>query len=214
MKKLVAILILCFLTGIATVHAAYQRHQKQPGFFMPAGALQNTIDKPNFKPRQQPAKNTAAKQTAAAPVKKQTASTKSQSAKTQSATAQKAKAPTTPLTAQKEKSPLPLQTAAPKPAIEKTAEPVKPAKPDSAIAQIQKETALPVQTVQTAEDDSSADFNEDDFSSNDENSLYIQSFREYAHDLSLITKGENVQNPRLQKNLSDFQDRQHQIIVQ
>ena len=207
MKKLVAILILCFLTGIATVHAAYQRHQKQPGFFMPTGAMQNTIDKPNFKPRQQP-KRTTARQTTPTTSAKKTADHKSQSTKNQSTAVQTTK---TLLTPKKEKSTIPLQTAAPKPAIEKTAEPIKPAKPDSAVAQIQKEAATPLQT---AEDDSSADFSENDISYNDEDSLYVQSFREYAHDLSLITKGENVQNPRLQKNLSDFQDIQHQIIVQ
>lgn len=198
MKKLVAILILCFLTGIATVHAAYQRHQKQPGFFMPTGAMQNTIDKPNFKPRQQP-KRTIARQTTPMTSAKKTADHKSQSTKNQSTAVQTTK---TLLTPKKEKSTIPLQTAAPKPAIEKTAEPIKPAKPDSAVAQIQKEAATPLQTA------------EDDISYNDEDSLYVQSFREYAHDLSLITKGENVQNPRLQKNLSDFQDIQHQIIVQ
>lgn len=208
MKKLVAILILCFLTGIATVHAAYQRHQKQPGFFMPTGAMQNTIDKPNFKPRQQPKRTTARQTTPTTSAKKQTAGHKSQSTKNQSTAVQTTK---TLLTPKKEKSTIPLQTAAPKPAIEKTAEPIKPAKPDSAVAQIQKEAATPLQT---AEDDSSADFSEDDISYNDEDSLYVQSFREYAHDLSLIIKGENVQNPRLQKNLSDFQDIQHQIIVQ
>lgn len=208
MKKLVAILILCFLTGIATVHAAYQRHQKQPGFFMPTGAMQNTIDKPNFKPRQQPKRTTARQTTTTTSAKKQTADHKSQSTKNQSTAVQTTK---TLLTPKKEKSTIPLQTAAPKPAIEKTAEPIKPAKPDSAVAQIQKEAATPLQT---AEDDSSADFSEDAISYNDEDSLYVQSFREYAHDLSLIIKGENVQNPRLQKNLSDFQNIQHQIIVQ
>ena len=208
MKKLVAILILCFLTGIATVHAAYQRHQKQPGFFMPTGAMQNTIDKPNFKPRQQPKRTIARQTTPTTSAKKQTADHKSQSTKNQSTAVQTTK---TLLTPKKEKSTIPLQTATPKPAIEKTAEQIKPAKPDSAVAQIQKEAATPLQT---AEDDSSADFSEDDISYNDEDSLYVQSFREYAHDLSLIIKGENVQNPRLQKNLSDFQDIQHQIIVQ
>ena len=199
MKKLVAILILCFLTGIATVHAAYQRHQKQPGFFMPTGAMQNTIDKPNFKPRQQPKRTIARQTTPTTSAKKQTADHKSQSTKNQSTAVQTTK---TLLTPKKEKSTIPLQTAAPKPAIEKTAEQIKPANPDSAVAQIQKEAATPLQTA------------EDDISYNDEDSLYVQSFREYAHDLSLIIKGENVQNPRLQKNLSDFQDIQHQIIVQ
>lgn len=44
MKKLIAILILCFITGIATVNAAYQRKQKQPNFFIPAKAISNTVD--------------------------------------------------------------------------------------------------------------------------------------------------------------------------
>ena len=52
MKKLITIFILCFLTGIATVHAAYQRHQKQPNFFMPAGAMRDTVNKPIALPRQ------------------------------------------------------------------------------------------------------------------------------------------------------------------
>ena len=52
MKKLIAIFILCFLTGVATVNAAYQRHQKQPNFFMPAGAVKSTVNKPNFTVRQ------------------------------------------------------------------------------------------------------------------------------------------------------------------
>ncbi|MCI5634368.1 MAG: hypothetical protein MR350_02805 [Alphaproteobacteria bacterium] len=196
MKKLFAILILCFLTGIATVHAAYQRHQKQPNFFMPTGALQNTVDKPNFKPvyRQQ-AKNTAAKQTAATSAN-QTANTKNQSA------------PLTPLTTAKEKNIEQTPIAAPKPSKKKTIEPAKSVLPDSAVAQIQKETASPIPVDQTADDDYS------EASSNDMDSLYTQSFREYAQDLSQISKGENVQNPRLQKNLSAFQDKTHQITVQ
>ncbi len=196
MKKLFAILILCFLTGIATVHAAYQRHQKQPNFFMPTGALQNTVDKPNFKPvyRQQ-AKNTAAKQTAATPAN-QTANTKNQSA------------PLTPLTTAKEKNIEQTPIAAPKPSKKKTIEPAKSVLPDSAVAQIQKETTTPIPVDQTADDDYS------EASSNDMDSLYTQSFREYAQDLSQISKGENVQNPRLQKNLSAFQDKTHQITVQ
>ena len=196
MKKLFAILILCFLTGIATVHAAYQRHQKQPNFFMPTGALQNTVDKPNFKPvyRQQ-AKNTAAKQTAATSAN-QTANTKNQSA------------PLTPLTTAKEKNIEQTPIAAPKPSKKKTIEPAKSVLPDSAVAQIQKETASPIPVDQTADDDYS------EASSNDMDSLYTQSFREYAQDLSQISKGENVQNPRLQKNLSAFQDKAHQITVQ
>lgn len=44
MKKLIAILILCFITGIATVNAAYQRKQKQPNFFIPSNAISNTVD--------------------------------------------------------------------------------------------------------------------------------------------------------------------------
>ena len=196
MKKLFTILILCFLTGIATVHAAYQRHQKQPNFFMPTGALQNTVDKPNFKPvyRQQ-AKNTAAKQTAATSAN-QTANTKNQSA------------PLTPLTTAKEKNIEQTPIAAPKPSKKKTIEPAKSVLPDSAVAQIQKETASPIPVDQTADDDYSK------ASSNDMDSLYTQSFREYAQDLSQISKGENVQNPRLQKNLSAFQDKTHQITVQ
>ena len=196
MKKLFTILILCFLTGIATVHAAYQRHQKQPNFFMPTGALQNTVDKPNFKPvyRQQ-AKNTAAKQTAATSAN-QTANTKNQSA------------PLTPLTTAKEKNIEQTPIAAPKPSKKKTIEPAKSVLPDSTVAQIQKETASPIPVDQTADDDYS------EASSNDMDSLYTQSFREYAQDLSQISKGENVQNPRLQKNLSAFQDKTHQITVQ
>ena len=196
MKKLFAILILCFLTGIATVHAAYQRHQKQPNFFMPTGALQNTVDKPNFKPvyRQQ-AKNTAAKHTAATSAN-QTANTKNQSA------------PLTPLTTAKEKNIEQTPIAAPKPSKKKTIEPAKSVLPDSTVAQIQKETASPIPVDQTADDDYS------EASSNDMDSLYTQSFREYAQDLSQISKGENVQNPRLQKNLSAFQDKTHQITVQ
>ena len=196
MKKLFAILILCFLTGIATVHAAYQRHQKQPNFFMPTGALHNTVDKPNFKPvyRQQ-AKNTAAKQTAATPAN-QTANTKNQSA------------PLTPLTTAKEKNIEQTPIAAPKPSKKKTIEPAKSVLPDSTVAQIQKETASPIPVDQTADDDYS------EASSNDMDALYTQIFHEYAQELSQISKGENVQNPRLQKNLSAFQDKTHQITVQ
>ncbi len=202
MKKLFAILILCFLTGIATVHAAYQRHQKQPNFFMPTGALQNTVDKPNFKPvyRQQ-AKNTAAKQTAATPAKQTTTANQTPNAKKQLA-------PLTPLTTAKEKTIEQTPIAAPKPSKEKTIEPAKSVLPDSAVAQIQKETTTPIPVDQTADDDYS------EISSNDMDSLYTQSFREYAQDLSQISKGENVQNPRLQKNLSAFQDKTHQITVQ
>ena len=45
MKKLIVIFIFCFITGIATVHAAYQRKQKKPNFFMPSNALQNSTEK-------------------------------------------------------------------------------------------------------------------------------------------------------------------------
>ncbi len=198
MKKLFAILVLCFLTGIATVHAAYQRHQKQPNFFMPTGALQNTVDKPNFKPvyRQQ-AKNTAAKQTAATPTKQ-----------TSAANQTKQLSPLTPLTAAKEKNIEQTPIATPKPSMEKPIESAKPISLNSMVAQTPKETATPIQVDQTADDDYS------ETSSSGMDSLYTQSFREYAQDLSQISKGENVQNLRLQKNLSAFQNKTHQITVQ
>ncbi len=198
MKKLFAILVLCFLTGIATVHAAYQRHQKQPNFFMPTGALQNTVDKPNFKPvyRQQ-VKNTAAKQTAATPTKQ-----------TSAANQTKQLSPLTPLTAAKEKNIEQTPIATPKPSMEKPIESAKPISLNSMVAQTPKETATPIQVDQTADDDYS------ETSSSGMDSLYTQSFREYAQDLSQISKGENVQNLRLQKNLSAFQNKTHQITVQ
>ncbi len=44
MKKLIIIFIICFITGIATVHAAYQHKQKKPNFFMPENAYQNSAE--------------------------------------------------------------------------------------------------------------------------------------------------------------------------
>ncbi len=44
MKKLIVILIICLLTGAATVNAAYRRKQKQPNFFIPQTALTNTLN--------------------------------------------------------------------------------------------------------------------------------------------------------------------------
>lgn len=57
MKKLIAILIICLLTGAATVNAAYKHKQKRPNFFMPQTALADTSDSNTTKQIQQQEKN-------------------------------------------------------------------------------------------------------------------------------------------------------------
>ncbi len=57
MKKLIVILIICLLTGAATVNAAYKHKQKRPTFFMPQTALTNTSASNTTKQIQQQEEN-------------------------------------------------------------------------------------------------------------------------------------------------------------
>lgn len=187
MKKLIAIFILCFLTGVATVNAAYQRHQKQPNFFMPAGAIKNTVNQPNFKPRK---------------IKNKQQPNILQSS--QPATSEK----NTSLSVKTEK----LQAQEPVKTQEQTV--------------VKKETAqLPAEntTVQTSDSEKKVSAKDSKplpivqttplTSETEPNDEYAQSFREYAEDLQKIAQSEPVYNNRLNKNISDFENKEHLISV-
>lgn len=187
MKKLIAIFILCFLTGVATVNAAYQRHQKQPNFFMPAGAVKSTVNKPNFTVRQpqnqqlnnakkavQPTAENKKTVSADEPEKKQAKISEQPQTQNEAKTAATPKADKTAvLPVSQPRQPVPSETA----------------------------QALPQTAMQPLVSESG------------QNDEYAQSFKDYAADLQLIAQNEPVYNNRLNKNISDFKNKEHTVTV-
>lgn len=204
MKKLIAILILCFITGIATVNAAYQRKQKQPNFFIPAKAISNTVD--NIPTTEQvilqrnrrlgiiPKKidktpalsaNTAKSTPARQPLSKIASTPKKTVQQPQNSAVENA-----------EKAPEQKTTAA-----------------QTAVSKISNPEPLPLNTdeikTETPQENAEKDFTPIDYSNIDK--AYAQTFAEYQKDLADIKNKTPIENPRLLKIQEDFQNLEHSV---
>lgn len=216
MKKLIAILILCFITGIATVNAAYQRKQKQPNFFIPSKAISNTVDNiptteqvimqqnRRLKLMQQKAgknQNLTANNAKSKSTKQHTHKfveiTKQNEQKTQ-------KLPTQPKLQEAnlkstakvpEQKPTATQTAVSK--TDLTSKPL-PLHTDETKPEIPQENTEPEQ-----------DFTTIDYSDIDK--AYEQTFIDYQNDLAAIKNKTPIDNPRLIKMQEDFQNIEHSL---
>ncbi len=221
MKKLITIFILCFLTGIATVHAAYQRHQKQPNFFMPAGAMQNTVNKPIVPPqqtiRQKPVQNKAQQISknnlkTQTPKKEDTTPIKTAKPEKEAAAPQIQTAAEKPTKAEEKiksaenPAPNPLKTA------EKTENlPVTPLLPEKEnLVQISNNQPETEQTPPVIAQNIPV-INEKPSTNAPKQDAYSQSFKEYDEDLQTIAAGKTGFNQRLQEMLADFKNQEHKI---
>ena len=200
MKKLITIFILCFLTGIATVHAAYQRHQKQPNFFMPAGAMRDTVNKPIALPRQtirqKPAQNKAPQ------ISKNNLKTQTPKKPIKQAESKKNAAPQ-------------IQTAVENPAKAENVNsaeniPITPLLPEKSSTKIKKNQFETMHTPPMIAQNTPI-INEKTKTNTPEQNAYTQSFEEYDADLQAIADGKTGFNPRLQKMLADFKNQEHKI---
>lgn len=216
MKKLIAILILCFITGIATVNAAYQRKQKQPNFFIPSKAISNTVDNiptteqvimqqnRRLKLMQQKAgknQNLTANNAKSKSTKQHTHKfveiTKQNEQKTQELPAhsqpQEANLKATAKTP--EQKPTATQTAVSK--TDLTSKPL-PQHTDEIKPEIPQENTEPEQ-----------DFTTIDYIDIDK--AYEQTFIDYQNDLAAIKNKTPIDNPRLIKMQEDFQNIEHSL---
>lgn len=216
MKKLIAILILCFITGIATVNAAYQRKQKQPNFFIPSKAISNTVD--NIPTTEQ----VIMQQNRRLKLMQQKAGKK------QNLTANNAKSKSTKqhthkfveITKQNEQKAQELP-AQPQPqeanlkATEKAPE-QKPTAPQTAVNQTDLNSKpLPLHTdeikpeVPQENTEPETDFTPIDYTDIDK--AYEQTFIDYQNDLAAIKDKTPIDNPRLLKVQEDFQNIEHSL---
>lgn len=216
MKKLIAILILCFITGIATVNAAYQRKQKQPNFFIPTKAISNTVDNiptteqvimqqnRRLKLMQQKAnkkRNLTANNAKSKSTKQHTHKfveiTKQNEQKTQELPAhsqpQEANLKATAKTP--EQKPTATQTAVSKTYL--TSKPL-PLHTDEIKPEVPQENIEPKK-----------DFTPIDYSDIDK--AYEQTFIDYQNDLAAIKNKTPIDNPRLIKMQEDFQNIEHSL---
>lgn len=216
MKKLIAILILCFITGIATVNAAYQRKQKQPNFFIPAKAISNTVD--NIPTTEQ----VIMQQNRRLKLMQQKAG------KNQNLTANNAKSKSTKqhthkfveITKQNEQKAQELPTP-PQPqeanlkATAKISE-QKPTAPKTTVDQTDLNSKpLPLHTdeikpeVPQENTKPETDFTPIDYTDIDK--AYEQTFIDYQNDLAAIKNKTPIDNPRLLKVQEDFQNIEHSL---
>lgn len=216
MKKLIAILILCFITGIATVNAAYQRKQKQPNFFIPSKAISNTVD--NIPTTEQ----VIMQQNRRLKLMQQKAG------KNQNLTANNAKSKSTKqhthkfveITKQNEpKTPkLPTQPKLQKANLKTTAKAPeqKPTATQTAVSKTDLTSKpLPQHTdeikpeVPQENTEPEQDFTTIDYSDIDK--AYEQTFIDYQNDLAAIKNKTPIDNPRLIKMQEDFQNIEHSL---
>ena len=216
MKKLIAILILCFITGIATVNAAYQRKQKQPNFFIPTKAISNTVDNiptteqvimqqnRRLKLMQQKANkkrnltaSTAKSQSPKPHIHKFVEITKQNEQKAQELPAhpqpQEANLKTTAKLP--EQKPTATQTAVSK--TDLTSKPL-PQHTDEIKPEVPQENIEP-----------GKDFTPIDYSDIDK--AYEQTFIDYQNDSAAIKNKTPIDNPRLIKMQEDFQNIEHSL---
>ena len=216
MKKLIAILILCFITGIATVNAAYQRKQKQPNFFIPTKAISNTVD--NIPTTEQ----VIMQQNRRLKLMQQKAG------KNQNLTANNAKSKSTKqhthkfveITKQNEQKaqelpahPQPqeanLKTTAKVPEQKPTATQTAVSKTDLTSKPLPQHTdeikpEVPQENIEPGKDFTPIDYSDID-------KAYEQTFIDYQNDLAAIKNKTPIDNPRLIKMQEDFQNIEHSL---
>lgn len=216
MKKLIAILILCFITGIATVNAAYQRKQKQPNFFIPSKAISNTVD--NIPTTEQ----VIMQQNRRLKLMQQKAG------KNQNLTANNAKSKSTKqhthkfveITKQNEQKTqkLPTQPKLQEANLKSTAKAPeqKLITDQTAVNQTDLNSKpLPLHTDETKPEvpqeniEPEKDFTPIDYSDIDK--AYEQTFIDYQNDLAAIKNKTPIDNPRLIKMQEDFQNIEHSL---
>lgn len=216
MKKLIAILILCFITGIATVNAAYQRKQKQPNFFIPSKAISNTVD--NIPTTEQ----VIMQQNRRLKLMQQKAG------KNQNLTANNAKSKSTKqhthkfveITKQNEQKTqkLPTQPKLQEANLKSTAKAPeqKLITDQTAVNQTDLNSKpLPLHTDETKPEipqentEPEQDFTTIDYSDIDK--AYEQTFIDYQNDLAAIKNKTPIDNPRLIKMQEDFQNIEHSL---
>lgn len=216
MKKLIAILILCFITGIATVNAAYQRKQKQPNFFIPTKAISNTVD--NIPTTEQ----VIMQQNRRLKLMQQKAG------KNQNLTANNAKSKSTKqhthkfveITKQNEQKTqkLPTQPKLQEANLKSTAKAPeqKLITDQTAVNQTDLNSKpLPLHTDETKPEipqentEPEQDFTTIDYSDIDK--AYEQTFIDYQNDLAAIKNKTPIDNPRLIKMQEDFQNIEHSL---
>lgn len=211
MKKLIVILILCLITGAATVHAAYQRQNKKPNFFMPANAVTNTqqhnipkqqilrqnkrvLNNLGIKPQSDtyslsPSPAQAKKQKSQNPVKEQN-KTAAKPAAIQPVPEPAAIQPVSkPVTTTADHPPVSFGTIS---ADDTPAKQTQQKSTAHAPAPAPEKTTIAAQTVDEA---------------------YEERQKEYKNDLQNIAKGLTVENPRLSKMTKDFIDEEHKIHI-
>ena len=192
MKKLIVIFIFCFITGIATVHAAYQRKQKKPNFFMPSNAIQNSTEKNIQKQKNLWHKTKPAK--LAPQLIKSTNNVKPEISEQTPDEDNSTKIKTN-------KAPMPeKQTTAPQPAQE-----------INELNQSKNTTLSPNTT--KAQPQAKKISNTDNPLPQNIDDAFAQSFSEYQKDLQDIANGQHIDTPRLLKMINEFQDEERSFTV-
>lgn len=187
MKKLIVIFIFCFITGIATVHAAYQRKQKKPNFFMPSNALQNSTEKNIQKQKNLWQKTKPAK--LAPQLTKSTNNVKPEISEQTPDEDNSTKIKTN-------KAPMPeKQTTAPQQPLE-----TNELNHSKNATLSQNTTKAQPQAKKISNTDNPLPQNIDD--------AFAQSFSEYQKDLQDIANGQQINNHRLLKMINKFQDKE------
>lgn len=185
MKKLIVIFIFCFITGIATVHAAYQRKQKKPNFFMPSNALQNSTEKNIQKQKNLWQKTKPAK--LAPQLVKSTNNVKPEISE---------QTPDEDNSTKTNKAPMPeKQTTAPQQPLE-----TNELNHSKNATLSQNTTKAQPQAKKISNTDNPLPQNIDD--------AFAQSFSEYQKDLQDIANGQQINNHRLLKMINKFQDKE------
>ena len=216
MKKLIAILILCFITGIATVNAAYQRKQKQPNFFIPTKAISNTVD------------NIPTTEQVIMQQNRRLKFMQQKAGKNQNLTANNAKSKSTKqhthkfveITKQNEQKTqeLPAHPQPQEANLKATAKAPeqKPTAPQTTVDQTDLNSKpLPLHTDEIKPEvpqeniEPEKDFTPIDYSDIDK--AYEQTFIDYQNDLAAIKNKTPIDNPRLIKMQEDFQNIEHSL---
>lgn len=216
MKKLIAILILCFITGIATVNAAYHRKQKQPNFFIPAKAISNTVDNIPTTEQVIMQQNRRLKLMQQKAGKNQNLTANNAKSKSTKQHTHKFVEITKPNEQKAQELPAPPQPQkANLKATAKTPE-QKPTAPQTTVDQTDLNSKpLPLHTdeikpeVPQENTKPETDFTPIDYTDIDK--AYEQTFIDYQNDLAAIKNKTPIDNPRLLKVQEDFQNIEHSL---
>ena len=192
MKKLIVIFIFCFITGIATVHAAYQRKQKKPNFFMPSNAIQNSTEK-NIQKQKNLWHKTKPEKLAPQLIKP----------------TNNVKPEISEQTPDEDNSTKIKTNKAPMPEKQATA-PQQPLETNE-LNQSKNATLSPNTT--KAQPQAKKISNTDNSLPQNIDDAFAQSFSEYQKDLQDIANGQQIDNPRLLKMINEFQDEERSFTV-